>query len=100
MDSSSENQMMQAMYTPTFGNGNFEIEAPSKGEVGQGFPKVPYLSIESIFYQQMGSNPLTSPINTLSGTNTGQQVIGGQYTMQDNTQTNRYQMGFQSGQGV
>lgn len=98
MDNASENQMMQQMYIPTFGNGNFEIEAPSKGEVGQGFPKVPYLSIESIFFQQASSNPLKSPVNTLSGVSSGQQVIGGQYTMQDQNQTNRYQMGYQSGQ--
>lgn len=101
-DDSSENlpgiSMMQGMYTTTFGNGNFVIKPPSKGEVGQGFPTVPYLSIEAILYQQQASNPMASPVFLRSGSNTGQQVISGQYTMQDSTQTNRYQMGYQSGQ--
>lgn len=89
--------MMQNMYNTTFGNGSFEIVPPSKGEVGQGFPTVPYLSIEALFFQQQQSNPQSAPINTLGGSNTGQQVMSGQYTMQDSTQTNRYQMGYQSG---
>ena len=90
--------MMQNMYSTTFGNGGFTITPPSPGEVADGFPTVPYLPLEAIFYQQQASNPQRPPLNTFSGTNTGQQVIGGQYTMQDETQTSRYQMGYQSGQ--
>lgn len=88
--------MMNTMYTPTFGTGNFVIQQPSPGEVSDGFPSVPYMSLEALLYQSQSSNPLSSPVNTLSGSNTGQQVIAGQYTMQDSTQTSRYQMGFQS----
>lgn len=88
--------LMFTMYTPTFGNGNFMIQAPSKGEIGAGFPTVPYMPLEAMIYQQQASNPNVSPVNTMSGSNTGQQVISGQYTMQDQTQTSRYQQGFQS----
>lgn len=88
--------LMNTMYTTTFGNGGFMITPPSPGEIGQGFPSVPYLALEAIFYQQQASNPASSPVNTLSGSNTGQQVISGQYTMQDNNGTSRYQQGFQS----
>lgn len=88
--------LMFTMYTPTFGNGNFMIQPPSPGEVGDGFPSVPYLSLEALIYQQQASNPMASPVMIRSGSNTGQQVIAGQYTMQDSTQTTRYSMGFQT----
>lgn len=91
--------LMYTMYTTTFGNGNFMIQPPSKGEIGAGFPSVPYLPQEAIFYQQQASNPAMSPVNIMGGSNTGQQVIAGQYTMQDSTQTSRYQQGFQSVNG-
>lgn len=90
--------LMYTMYTPTFGNGSFMIQPPSPGEIGQGFPTIPYLPLEAMIYQQQASNPSISPVNTVSGSNTGQQVISGQYTMKDSTQISRYQMGFQSTQ--
>lgn len=90
--------LMYTMYTTTFGNGSFQIQPPMPGKMGMAFPVVPYLSIEALLYQQQASNPATAPINMMSGGHVGQQVIGGQYTMQDSTQTNRYQQGFQSGQ--
>lgn len=86
--------MMDIMYTTTFGNGSFVIQPPSPDEVGQGFPVIPYLSIEALFYQQQASNPVSAPINTMSGAHIGQQVISGQYTMQDSNRTSRYSMGF------
>lgn len=88
--------MMDIMYSTTFGNGSFVIEPPAPGEVDKGFPTVPYVSIEALLYQQQASNPLSSPVNTLSGSNTGQQVISGQYTMQDSNRISRYSMGYTS----
>jgi hypothetical protein len=90
--------LMYTMYTTTFGNGSFMIQPPQPGKIGNAFPTIPYLSIEALIYQQQASNPSMSPINTMSGSHVGQQVISGQYTMQDQNQTNRYQQGFQSGQ--
>lgn len=91
--------LMFTMYSTTFGNGGFAIQPPGPGEVGDGFPSVPYLSLEALMYQQMASNPQTAPYTTMSGSNTGQQVIGGQITQQDNTGTSRFQQGFQSTAG-
>lgn len=88
--------LINIMYTTTFGNGSFVIQPPSPGEIGQGFPSLDYLSLEAILYQQQASNPSTSPVNTVSGSNTGEQLISGQYTMQDDTQTSRYMQGYQS----
>lgn len=90
--------LMYTMYTPTFGSGSFMIQPPKSGEVGNAFPTVPYLSIEALFYQQQSSNPLSSPINTLSGANVGQQVVNGQYTVSDSTNTSRYMLGSQQQQ--
>lgn len=89
---------MFTMYTPTFGNGNFVIQPPSPGEIGQGFPTIPYLPLEAMIYQQQASNPNTSPVNTMSGSNIGQQVVSGQYTNQDQTGTSRYLQGYQAPQ--
>lgn len=87
--------MINIMYSTTFGTGSFMIQPPSPGEVGQGWPSVPYLSVEAIFYQQMATNPLSSPVNTLSGSNVGEQVIQGQYTSTDGSGTSRYLQGYQ-----
>lgn len=89
--------LMNVMYSTTFGNGGFVIQPPGPGEVGSGFPSVPYLSLEALFYQQQASNPLSSPVNTLSGSNVGQQVVQGQYTTTDGSGTSRYMSGFQAG---
>lgn len=86
--------LMFTMYSTTFGNGGFQIMPPSPGEVGDGFPSVPYLSLEALIYQQMSSNPLSSPVYTYSGSNTGQQIIGGQLTQQDANSTSRFFQGF------
>lgn len=102
-DETSQNapnqSLMYAMYTTTFGNGSFVIQPPSQGEIGEGFPSVPYFSLEALIYQQQASNPAMSPVNMTSGQHIGQQVISGQYTQQDSTQTSRYQQGFQSQNG-
>lgn len=85
------------MYSTTFGNGSFQvIVPPSYGDVSNTYPTVPYQSMEAVFFSQMSSNPMNAPNNTVSGSNTGQQVIGGQITQQDSTGTSRFQQGFQS----
>lgn len=86
--------------TPIFGNMEFNIIAPpTNGKVQPGFPSVPYQSIESLLFFQGMTNPQTSGINVVGGSNSGQQVISGQYTMRDATGTSRYQQGFQSTSG-
>lgn len=86
--------------TPILGNTWFNIQAPpNKGEVKMGPPSIPYTSPEAILYFSAMMNPLSAPQTVLSGSNTGQQVISGQITQQDSTQTSRYQSGFQSSTG-
>ena len=87
--------MMYSMYTTTFGNVNFMIQPPSPGEVGRGFPSVPYLSIEALLYYQQASNPSSAPVNTMAGSNTGQQVIQSTQSANDSTGTPRSLMGNQ-----
>lgn len=88
--------LMLTAFSTTFGNMDFLIQPASPGEVHAGFDTIPGLSLEALIYQQQASNPMTAPVMIRGGSNTGQQVMSGQYTMQDNTQTSRYQMGFQS----
>jgi hypothetical protein len=87
--------LMYAMYTPTFGNGSFQIQPPQPGVMGKSFPTVPYFSIEAIIYQQQSANPLISPVNIMSGQHIGQQNTQGIQTVPDNFNTSRYQLGFQ-----
>ena len=87
--------MMFTMYTTTFGNLNFMIQPTSPGEVGSGFPSVPYLSLEALLYNQQASNPNVSPVNTMAGSNTGQQVISSTQSANDSTGTPRSLMGNQ-----
>jgi hypothetical protein len=83
------------MYSTTFGNGAFVVQPASPGEVQSGFPSVPYLPLEAMIYQQQASNPLSAPVNTLSGSNTGQQVISATQTANDSTGTPRVLLGNQ-----
>ena len=87
--------MMFTMYTTTFGSLNFMIQPPSPGEVSSGFPTVPYLSLEALLYNQQASNPNVSPVNTMAGSNTGQQVIQSTQSANDSTGTPRSLMGNQ-----
>ena len=89
---------MFTMYSATFGNGDFMVQPPSMGEVGQGFPTIPYLPLEALIYQQQASNPMSNPVNTVSGSNTGQQVISGTQTANDATGTPRMLTGNQNTQ--
>jgi len=91
--------LMFSAFTPTFGNIMFQITPPQPGDMDNAFPQVPYLSLEALIYQQMASNPMSAPFNTIGGSNTGQQVIGGQITQTDQNQQSRFQQGFQSSAG-
>lgn len=84
------------MYTATFGNMNFAITPSMSGPVSNSFSTVPYVSLESIIYAQQIQSQ-TSPVNVVSGQNTGQQNIQGSYTIQDNNGLTRMVMGYSPG---
>jgi hypothetical protein len=84
------------MYTATFGNMNFMINPSQTGEVSNTFGIMPYVSLENIVYAQSASAQ-TSPTNLLSGQNSGQQNIQGQYTIQDANGLTRMVMGYSPG---
>lgn len=103
-DNDFENDMYQnipnaalafTMYTTTFGNGNFVIQPPMKADMGDGFPSIPYLSLEALLYQGQSSNPWSAPLTNYSGSNTGQQVISATQTANDATGTARLLTGNQ-----
>lgn len=72
--------LMYATYTPIFGNLNFQIAPSQTGEVNYQFGQLPYFSLEGLIYMQQ-MNAATQPQNIMSGQNTGQQNITGQYTV-------------------
>lgn len=84
------------MYTSTFGNVNFQIAPSMTGKVSNTFSTVPYVSLESIIYAQQISAQ-TSPVNIVSGQNTGQQNIQGSTTIQDANGLTRMVMGYNQG---
>lgn len=90
------NSLMYQSFTPTFGNLNFVIQPSQTGEVSDTFGIIPYLSLESLIYQQQ-INAQVSPINIVSGQNTGQQNIQGSTTIQDSNGLTRLVMGYQQG---
>lgn len=84
------------MYTATFGNVNFAVAPSMTGEVSNTFGTVPYVSLESVIYAQQGEAQM-SPINLLSGQNSGQQNVQGQYTITDANGLPRMVMGYSPG---
>lgn len=70
-----------AMYSTTFGNPNFIIQPASPGEVADGFPAVPYFSLEAALYSQMASNPMIPTQNLMTGSTSGTQNLSGQLTL-------------------
>ena len=87
---------MVEMYTATFGNMNFMIQPSQTGEVSNTFGVIPYVSLESVIYAQANGAQM-NPTNLLSGQNSGQQNIQGQYTIQDNNGLTRMVMGYSPG---
>jgi hypothetical protein len=85
--------MMYQSFTPTFGNLNFQIQPSMTGEVSNTFGTIPYLSLESLVYQQQ-MQAQVSPTNIVSGQNTGQQNIQGSTTIQDSNGLTRLVMGY------
>lgn len=88
--------LMYSTFTPTFGNIMFQIQPSMSGEVSNTFGTIPYLSLESLIYQQQ-VQAQTSPQTILSGQNTGQQNVQGQYTVTDSTKTQRVLIGYSAG---
>lgn len=87
---------LQMAYSSTFGNISFAIQPSQSGEVSNTFGTIPYLSLESLIYQQQIGAQM-SPTNVLSGQSTGQQNIQGQYTIQDANGLTRMVMGYSPG---
>jgi hypothetical protein len=81
------------MYSTTFGTANFEIRPPKLGNVEDGFPTIPYVPIEAIFFQQQASNPAVATTNVLTGSTAGTQNISGTQTVSDSTGNVRVQIG-------
>ena len=77
--------MMMMAYSATFGNMAFTVQPASPGEIQAGFPSVPYLSLESLLYNQQMSNPVVAPTNVRSGSYSGTQEVGGNITKTDTT---------------
>jgi hypothetical protein len=95
-DNISSMALMYTMVTPTFGNESFMINQINPGEVQDGFPSVPYLSLEALIYIQQSTSAITSPTSIVGGSNTGQQVIQGSQTTNDSTGTPRVLNGTQN----
>jgi hypothetical protein len=96
MTAANTNGGSMEMYTATFGNMNFAIQPSMTGEVSNTFGVVPYVSVESVIYAQ-SANAQVDPGRLLSGQNSGQQNIQGQYTIQDSNGLTRMVMGYQPG---
>lgn len=88
--------LMYSTYTPTFGNLMFQIQPSMSGEVSNTFGVIPYLSLESLIYMQQ-VQAQTQPQTILSGQNTGQQNVQGQYTVTDGVGNQRLLMGSSPG---
>lgn len=88
--------LLSQSFMPIFGNMNFQIAPSMTGEVSGSFGTIPYLSLETLIYQQQ-STAQTSPVNILSGQNGGQQNIQGSYTIQDSNGLTRMVMGYVPG---
>lgn len=87
--------LMYSTLTPTFGNILFQIQPSETGEVNTNFGQIPYLSLESIIYNQQ-IQAQTAPTSVLPGQNTGQQNVQGQFTVTDNANNVRVSIGSQS----
>lgn len=85
--------MMMMAYSATFGNMAFTVQPASPGEIQSGFPSVPYLSLESLLYNQQMSNPVVAPTNIQTGSTAGTQNISGQQTVTDSTGNVRVSIG-------
>lgn len=84
------------MFTPIFGNGAFQVQPASPGEVQAGFSTVPYLSLEALVYQQQAQNTQVSATSINGGGNNGQQVVSSNQTTADSTGTPRTISGYQN----
>lgn len=81
-------------FSTIFGNYNFMVTPATPGKIDLGFPFIPYLSLEALLISQAATNPMVTPTNILSGSNTGQQSTTGQSTVTDSTGTSRLLTGY------
>lgn len=89
--------MLQQMYSTTFGNMAFQIMPATTGEIQAGFPVIPEISLEALFYAQQTSNQVTQPFNIQTGNTSGSQNISGQQTVTDpNSGQQRVSIGYSS----
>lgn len=93
MNNSFADSMLPSMYSTTFGNGAFEVRPPKKNRMEDGFPTIPYIPIEAIFYQQQSNTPAVSPQNITTGSTSGILNIRGSQTVTDGTGNVRVQIG-------
>jgi hypothetical protein len=96
ISSSSQNDPSIAFAANSIvGNMQFNIVAPSiKGvKVQNGYPQIPYVGLEWLIYFAQASNPMTNPVFSTGGSNTGEQAVSGQITMSDSAGTTRYSQG-------
>lgn len=87
---------MQQAFAPIFGNTAFQIMPSETGEVSNHFGIIPYMSLESMVYQNQMTAQV-SPSQVMAGQNSGQQNIQGSYTVQDSNGLARMVMGYQQG---
>lgn len=85
--------MMMLQYSAMFGNMAFMIQPATPGEIQEGFPSVPYLSLESLLYNGQMSNPVVAPTNIQTGSTAGTQNVSGNLTTTDNTGNIRVSIG-------
>jgi hypothetical protein len=92
----ANNSLLYQSYTAVFGNMNFNIAPSLTGPVSNTYGVTPYLSLESIIFQQQTMGQM-SPTNIAAGQVSGQQNIQGSMTVQDSFGNARLQMGYQQG---
>jgi hypothetical protein len=85
--------MMMMQYSATFGNMGFMVQPATPGEIQEGFPSVPYLSLESLLYNGQMSNPVVAPTHIMTGSTAGTQNVAGNLTTTDNTGNIRVSIG-------
>lgn len=92
----ANNSLMYSAFTPVFGNLSFQIMPSQTGDVNETYGTIPYLSLESLIYQQQMTAQI-DPTTIQSGQQQGDQNIQGSLTVQDSFGNARLQMGYQQG---
>jgi hypothetical protein len=91
----TQNSGLSAVFTPIFGNMNFQILPSQTGEVNVNFGTIPYMALEALIQAQGGGNIDPTRIN--SGSSQGNSIIQGQTSIQDGNGLTRMVMGYVPG---